>query len=428
MAGRHRPTPMSGPKRGSIAASIVAVLIGGTLGIVHVVDASASGCSQNSITLNVAAAPDIAPALTTAADQWQRTDPTVDRQCIRVVVTAEPPAQTANLLVAGSGMTVSDGVLPNPSSSDAVSPPAPAVWVPDSSVWLNRVQGDVSEAFVAGTPPSLASSPVVLGIQHSDAAKLKLTDGTITPQALKAALGPMRVDDNTPGVKHPTPFQLGLAEPRNDAAGLAGAAALYQIDTHVEGNEQDYSLVVSDFRLANPEAEMATDSAGLIAAFTTKNTSFKAHTHRADVDRVPERAVDPRVRRDASRPRRSTRSGWIRTWPVSTIRSRSSRRCRSNVGDAAAKFQNDDHEAGVQRDLRDGRLPYGVRRSGLRFPGRSRRPEHDGAGQPVATGRHAERSGRRRPGAVGCGEHEVPGAGHARTKARRWRCRRSFRT
>ncbi len=268
---------MSGRQRGSIAASIVAVLVGGTLGIVHFVGASAAGCSQNGVTLDVAAAPDIAPALTTAADQWERTDPTVNGRCVRVVVTAEPPAQTANLLVAGSGMTVNNGSL-DPSPSSAVAPPSPAVWIPDSSVWINRVQGDVSEAFVSGTPPSLASSPVVIGIQHSDAAKLKLTDGTITTQALKAALGPMRIDDNDPNQKNPSKFQLGLAEPRNDAAGLAGATVLYQIDTNVVGSEQDYSLVVSDYRLASPEAEMATDAASVIAAFTTKNTSFKSRT------------------------------------------------------------------------------------------------------------------------------------------------------
>jgi hypothetical protein len=268
---------MSGAKRGSIAASVVAVLVGGTLGVVHVVGASAAGCSQNGVELNVAAAPDIAPALTTAANEWQQTDPSVDGQCIRVIVTAEPPAVTANQLVAGSGMTIGNGALPAPSASTA-TPPDPAVWIPDSSMWLNRVQADVSGAFVSGTSPSLVSSPVVLGVPHSKVADLKLTDGTITAEALKNALQPMRAFDNTFNQQYATPFQLGLAEPRNDAAGLAGAAALYQIDTQTQGGNHDYSLVVADYRLASPEAEAATDATSLIAAFTKKNTSFKGHT------------------------------------------------------------------------------------------------------------------------------------------------------
>jgi hypothetical protein len=148
------------------------------------------------------------------------------------------------------------------------------MWIPDSSEWITRVQALNLSEFGAGGQPSLAYSPVVLGIQESDAAKLHLTSGSISAADFGQQLGAMKlaVADKT---KAPF-FELGLAEPRNDAAGLAGAAALYNIDL---GNDKtqggQYGNIVADYRLASPNAETASDSASLIKAFTTPNSSFK---------------------------------------------------------------------------------------------------------------------------------------------------------
>lgn len=262
---------MSGPKRGSIAAGVVAILVGGTLGINHVVNASAAGCSSHSVTLNVAAAPDIAPSVRTIADQWERTGPSVNGECVRVVVRSAPPSQTANQLVSAYGSPISTGL--GPSAAAKPSGPSPAVWIPDSSAWLDRVQGVVSEKFAAGGAPSLASSPVVLGIRHADAAKLHMTDGTISVKQFAADLAAMRA-----GVvlNRPSYFELGIAEPRNDAAGLSGAVALAMIDVDAETAQGGvYGNIVADYRIASPAAETATDSKSLINAFFVRNASFK---------------------------------------------------------------------------------------------------------------------------------------------------------
>jgi Ca-activated chloride channel family protein len=266
---------MSGTMRASIAIGAVAVLIGGTLGITHVIKTSAGGCGSSPITLNVAVAPAIAPSVRSVAAAWQRTNPTVDGACIRVAVASVPPGVTANELVAASGEAISTGLPATKSFGSATPPASPAVWIPDSTAWLNRVQGVVSAKFGATAQPSLASSPVVLGIVQADAAKLRMTSGTVSTKAFEADLEAMRVGVVTK--RYPL-FQLGLAEPRNDATGLAGAATLAALDLGTEASPGGpYGNIVADYRMASPNAEVATDSSGLIKAFTVPNTSFKGH-------------------------------------------------------------------------------------------------------------------------------------------------------
>ncbi|HEY1486595.1 MAG TPA: hypothetical protein VGF84_10850, partial [Micromonosporaceae bacterium] len=152
--------------------------------------------------------------------------------------------------------------------------PAPAMWIPDSTEWITRVQALNLPEFGAAGQPSLAYSPVVLGIEQADTAKLHMTSGSMSAKAFAEQLGAMKlaVADKT---KAPL-FELGIAEPRNDAAGLAGATALYGIDLGTNSTAGGpYGNIVADYRLASPNAETANGPADLIKAFTTPNTSFK---------------------------------------------------------------------------------------------------------------------------------------------------------
>ncbi len=107
----------------------------------------ASSCDTHAV-LNVTAAPEIAPVVARTARDLSDED-----TCYDVRVSNRESAATAESLV------VSDGTEP------------PDVWIPESSVWLQRAQarGAWADA-VSGT--SIASSPVVLALTEDAAARL----------------------------------------------------------------------------------------------------------------------------------------------------------------------------------------------------------------------------------------------------------------
>jgi extracellular solute-binding protein/von Willebrand factor type A domain-containing protein len=106
----------------------------------------ASNCDTTTA-LNVTVSPDIAPVINRAAQEMSSQD-----SCYDVRVTDRDSQETAESLV------VSDGSEP------------PDVWVPDSTIWLQRAQARGAwDVPVSGT--SIASSPVVLALTQ-DAATL----------------------------------------------------------------------------------------------------------------------------------------------------------------------------------------------------------------------------------------------------------------
>ncbi len=271
---------MSKSKRGSLAAVLVAVLAGGALGVAHLVNANADGCSTNGVHLVVAVAPDIAPSVTAAAAKWQHTSPTVSGHCVSVDVASQRPADTALALLSGSGGALSTGPLPSApptgatasgTSAPAATPIVPAVWIPDSTSWLDRVTGQLAGVF-AGSAPSLASSPVVLGVEHADAARLNMTKGTLSMGEFASDVVNMRNGDLAGAqTGHVGFFQLGLTEPRQDSAGLAGATLLAGLDSASGDKDSQFASLVADYRIASPASNQSTDSAGLINAFTNTN-------------------------------------------------------------------------------------------------------------------------------------------------------------
>jgi hypothetical protein len=107
----------------------------------------ASGCGTPTV-LNVTVSPDIAPVVTTTARELSNED-----NCYDVRVSGRDSAATAESLV------VSDGTEP------------PDVWIPESTIWLQRAQARGAwDVPVSGT--SIASSPVVLALTEDAATQL----------------------------------------------------------------------------------------------------------------------------------------------------------------------------------------------------------------------------------------------------------------
>jgi Ca-activated chloride channel family protein len=104
------------------------------------------------ISLRVTAAPDVAPTITQIADNYNETKPRAGSRCIDVVVKSDSSAKVADEIAGGKG------ILPN-------------LWVPDSSLWAEKVTLAGQQAAAAGgngspakvtVTESLASSPLVV--------------------------------------------------------------------------------------------------------------------------------------------------------------------------------------------------------------------------------------------------------------------------
>jgi hypothetical protein len=139
----------------------------------------ASGCDTTTV-LNVTASPDIAPVIGRTAREMSTED-----RCYDIRVSNRAAEPTAESLV------VSDGTVP------------PDVWIPDSTIWLQRAQAKGAiDVPVAG--PSIASSPVVLALTEDAAARL----GWPAKQPSWAEV----LDSN---------LKIGMPDPGREPAGVA---------------------------------------------------------------------------------------------------------------------------------------------------------------------------------------------------------------
>jgi hypothetical protein len=115
----------------------------------------ASACDTTTV-VNITAAPDIAPAVTQLGNRLSEQDA---EACYKVNVASRESASAAESLV------VSDGSE------------RPDVWIPESTIWLQRAQDKGAwNVPVSGT--SIASSPVVVGLTEDKATELGWPDET----------------------------------------------------------------------------------------------------------------------------------------------------------------------------------------------------------------------------------------------------------
>lgn len=216
MPGRHRPGLFGSRRlRAPLLAGAAAALIGVTAFAVRTVTAEAEGCGTgNSVRLTVAAAPAVTPAIQDVAARWSATRPQVAGECIRIEISPVEPAVVASRLAVRDGATldVAASPVPTPREDDI-----PAVWIPDSISWVTRVLTVDRDVF-DGDTPSVAMSPVVLAMNEPAARALVPPGQRLPLTRLGAALT----------AKHP-PLKLVVADPRRDAASLAGAMVLRDV-------------------------------------------------------------------------------------------------------------------------------------------------------------------------------------------------------
>ncbi len=121
-AGGSDPRPRLRRRTVALATALVLTVAGGAAAAVRsgLLLSFGSSCRDHPVRLTVAAAPDIAPALTVAAMQAEDSGLTSDGQCLEVGVTARESAKVAETLAAGKD-------------------PDAQVWVADSDLWVQRI-------------------------------------------------------------------------------------------------------------------------------------------------------------------------------------------------------------------------------------------------------------------------------------------------
>lgn len=196
-----------------IAAAVVIVLVLAVVGWFQLRDrisdqgvAAARTCVEGEAVLDVAADPDIAAPVRSIAERYNATAPVVRDHCVRVAVTdATSEVVGAALTGSGAGQWTGPG-------------PAPALWIPQSSVSVARLAD--TPGMVSGAPKSVAYSPVVLAVP--DALRDGLTRAGIGWQDLAR----LQADpESLPALGLPGWRSLGLAlPPASDTTALAGEA------------------------------------------------------------------------------------------------------------------------------------------------------------------------------------------------------------
>jgi hypothetical protein len=158
------------------------------------------------VSLTVGAAPEVAQVLQAAASDWAATAK-VGGRCVTVEVAAADPADVAAVL-AGPQAAALVGVG---QASGKVK--APEVWVPDSSLWLQRLRA-AKPGSVPDQVPSVARSPVVLAMPEPVAATFGWPQAKLTWTALFQK------------VTSDTKVHIGIVDPTRDSSGLSGLLAL----------------------------------------------------------------------------------------------------------------------------------------------------------------------------------------------------------
>lgn len=214
--GRHSggtkpPSPPRGRRRtillGPMAAAVVLTVLVG-LGIYTL--AGRGGCGgDGAITLNVAAAPDLAPAVTEAAERLNGARRKAGGKCVRAVVTATDPAAVSTLL-SGRGVA---GVTRRPD-----------VWIPDSSLWIGPAESD-AKGGASGAHlvrrGSLATSPLVVAVPRTLAAQLKAQGPAPSwGDLLKAASPTEDAGTSGQGPLPPGELKLQVPDPNRSAVGM----------------------------------------------------------------------------------------------------------------------------------------------------------------------------------------------------------------
>jgi hypothetical protein len=149
---RRSLSTLIGPLAGAIG---LAILLGA--GVYAL--AGSRGCSGDAVQLNVAVAPEIAPAMNQVTKSFNDAKHSVNGKCVQAKVKASDPAGMSTVLSGGGSV---------PGEID------PDVWIPDSSLWVTIVHSTTSGAGrVSLTPTSVAKTPIVVATPRTFATKIR---------------------------------------------------------------------------------------------------------------------------------------------------------------------------------------------------------------------------------------------------------------
>ncbi|WP_449352752.1 substrate-binding and VWA domain-containing protein [Streptomyces shaanxiensis] len=205
-AGGSDPRPRARRRTVAIATVLVLTVAGGTAAAVQGGLLSfGSSCRDEAVRLEVAASPDVAPALRAAAERAHDENLTSDGRCVDITVTARESYKVRDTLAAGKD-------------------PGVQVWVPDSDVWVEQIDADGGATEVARVG-NVASSPV--GVAMVPAAAQSLGWPKKTYGWLELAGATLRDDS----------LKLGAADPARSATGLLALTQLSGAAGQVKGGE-----------------------------------------------------------------------------------------------------------------------------------------------------------------------------------------------
>ena len=270
-------TPSGAGRRRAVRRRSLSTLIGplaGAIGLAILLGAGVyalagnRGCgSGDSINLNVAVAPEIAPAVSQITKTFDDQGHSVDGKCVKATVKASDPAGMSTVL-SGQGSV--------PGEAD------PDVWIPDSSLWVTIVQSTPKGAVsVRRTPTSLARTPIVVATSRTFANKIKSQGIRPTwDMLLKAtdalAAGAVSKNDMLPADS----VHLQILDPNRNAGGIGAVVMTRQL---LQGDPNADPIFTQIVR--NVQNSLSPTPQALFA-------SFHRDLHgRAPVVIVPEQAV-----------------------------------------------------------------------------------------------------------------------------------------
>lgn len=273
MAGRHHVQRRAGASvfgRLRTRAALPTIAVG--LAVITVVAIGFGGdrlmglprCGTR-IHISVAAAPEIEPAVRAMTQQWDATNPRVAGGCVVADVTPAGPADVAAAIAERRGTTL------NGMGRAAGDIRVPDVWIPDSTIWLQRLRA-ASPGSMPDDATSVARSPVVLAMPQPAATALGWPAKKLTWTDVLSKL----TSDAT--------MHAGIADPDRDAASTSGLLALAGA-ANATGTQQ--TMVAALRGLAAGRSALRAD---LLARFPTTAAST-ALPSGLTVAPLPEQAV-----------------------------------------------------------------------------------------------------------------------------------------
>ncbi|GII91488.1 substrate-binding and VWA domain-containing protein [Sinosporangium siamense] len=249
------------PLAGAVA---LAVLAGVAAYVIFTRDRSCDGGDR--LDLTVSASPDIQPAAAKIAAMFNRTGRVVDDRCVVLTVEKASTASVVAAIRAGK--------------------PAPKLWIPDSSLSLNRLSGGPRQVPTVKSVGSVASSPVVLVAARSAVPSLRKTLG-------EASWGGLIGAANVAGPKDVgRKVRVLVLDPHQNSAGLGAlmAASTVAGQSGVTGQRLVGALrQLAGSTVRSPEAMLSslTVKSGRVPLGVSSEQSIWAHNKQSEAQLSP---------------------------------------------------------------------------------------------------------------------------------------------